>query len=79
MILMLVKKITKVGNSWAVILPNEIMQSSGLVPGGECEFHPKKEGILLKPHFKPKSKDKKIAEATARFIAKYRNDLKKLA
>lgn len=76
---MLVKKITKVGNSWAVILPVEVMESSGLVPGGECEFHPKKEGVLLKPHFKNTSKDRKIAEATARFIAKYRADLKRLA
>ncbi len=76
---MLVKKITKVGNSWAILLPAEIMQSAGLEPGEECELHPKKEGVLLKPHHKTTLKDRKVAEATARFIGKYRSDLKKLA
>jgi putative addiction module antidote len=75
----LVKKLTKIGNSWGVILPAEVLKISGLEPTGECEIEVDRKGVLLRPHLKENKKDKKVIEAMSRFIKKYRNDLKKLA
>lgn len=75
----LTKKLTKVGNSWAIILPQDMMQSIGLEPESECELISDENEIILRPHQKVSSKDKKIAQATLRFIQKYRKDLQKMA
>ena len=75
----LVKKLTKIGNSWGVILPTEVLKIVGIEPEGECEIEVDREGVVLRPHLKTAEKDAKVASATARFIKKYRADLKKLA
>ena len=75
----LVKKLTKIGNSWGVILPADVLKVAQMDPTTECEIRVEKEGILLKPHFKKDREDQRVMKAMARFIKKYRNDLKKLA
>lgn len=75
----LTKKITKIGNSYGIILPNEFMKNIGLKPNGECEIETEGDCILLRPHLKKSKKDQAVAEATSRFIRKYRQDLQKLA
>ena len=75
----LIKKLTKIGNSYGIILPTEVLKIAGMVPEGDCEIEVDGEGVLLKPHFKTTKTDQKIMESMARFIRKYRQDLKKLA
>lgn len=75
----LTKKISRIGNSYGVILPNEFMKVAGLEPGGECEIETQGESIILRAHFKENKKDQTVAKATSRFIRKYRQDLQKLA
>lgn len=75
----LVKKLTKIGNSWGVILPADVLQIVGIEPAGECEVEVDAEGVLLRPHRKAGSADARVSAAMARFLKKYRSDLKKLA
>lgn len=75
----LVKKMTKIGNSWGVILPADILQVVGIEPAGECEIEVDAESVVLRPHRKTGSADARVTAAMARFIKKYRSDLKKLA
>ncbi len=75
----LVKKLTKIGNSYGVILPAEILKIAGIEPEDECELEVEKDGVLLRPYRKGRSHDQKVMKAMARFMKKYRDDLKKLA
>lgn len=75
----LIKKLTKIGNSYGVILPSDVLKMAGIEPLGECEIEVDKEGVLLRPHFKGSKKDERVMKAMARFMSKYRSDLKKLA
>ncbi|MBL7686275.1 MAG: hypothetical protein JNK65_09630 [Deltaproteobacteria bacterium] len=77
--MVLVKKFTKIGNSWGVILPSEAFQALDLSPESECEIEIKKNVVQLRPHKKVSSKDEKVMKAMARFLKKYRDDLQRLA
>ena len=75
----LVKKLTKIGNSWGIILPTEILHLSGVEPEGECEIDVGNHEIRLRPHRKMNLIDKRVEQAMGRFVKKYHKDLKKLA
>jgi antitoxin component of MazEF toxin-antitoxin module len=75
--MVLVKKLTKIGNSWGAILPSDILKMAGIKR--EYEIHLEKRGVLLSPHFPITKKDQKVMETMAKFIKKYHTDLKKLA
>lgn len=75
----LVKKLSKIGNSYGVILPNEILKATGFSPSDELEIEAQDNCIILRPRFKNTQGDKKVMQAMARFIKKYRRDLEKLA
>lgn len=76
----LVKKLTKIGNSWGVILSSEIMDISEIKPGVELQIEVLPQEIRIKPCITGDDlKDRRVAKATERFIKKYRDDLKRLA
>ena len=75
----LVKKLTKIGNSYGLILPAQVLKLVGMEPEEECEIHVENNIILLKPHHKSLIKNEKVKKAMARFMKKYQYDLKKLA
>jgi antitoxin component of MazEF toxin-antitoxin module len=77
--MVLVKKLTRIGNSWGVILPTEVLKVTGFDPHGACDIEVKKDFVLLRPHNKKNKQDEKVMTAMARFIRKYRDDLKRLA
>ena len=76
----LTKKLTRIGNSWGVILSSEMMSLSEIKPGVEFQVEVLPHEIRLKPcQTGDDLKDRRIAKATERFIKKYREDLKRLA
>ena len=76
----LVKKLTKIGNSWGVILSSEIMDISEIKPGVDLQIEVLPQEIRIKPCITGDDlKDRRVAKATERFIKKYRDDLKRLA
>ncbi len=75
----LVKKLTKIGNSYGVILSTDILKLAGMAPDGEFEIDADEKGIVLRPHFSKTPTDKKVSQAVERFIKKYRKDLQNLA
>ncbi len=76
----LVKKVTKIGNSWGVIFSSEMMNLSGIKPGSECEVEVAPYEIRLRlSQTGDNLKDHRVASAMSHFIKKYRQDLKKLA
>jgi len=75
----LIKKLTKIGNSYGVILPLDLLNVAGLKPEGDCEIQVDKEGVHLKPVPPHQAKDQDVIKAMARFVRKYQKDLKKLA
>ena len=75
----LIKKLTKIGNSYGVILPSEVLKLAGMEFDSELDVTVEKEGVLIRPRKFQDKRDKRVMEAMARFIKKYRHDLKKLA
>jgi antitoxin component of MazEF toxin-antitoxin module len=75
----LIKKLTKIGNSWGVILSIDLMKLAGFEPDDEYEIEVEEGAILLRPHrTKEEKKDKRIMETMERLVRKYRGDLEKL-
>lgn len=75
----IIKKLTKVGNSWGIILSSDLLKMIGLTPSSECELDIQDHELRVRPHLKPSKKNEKVAQAMNRFMNKYRLDLKKLA
>lgn len=83
----LIKKLTKIGNSWGVLLPLEVMKMAGIETNSELELQVAEEGLLLSPVNADSREvtnledpmDQEVAKATAGFIRRYREDLQKLA
>ena len=69
-------KITKVGNSSAVVIPKEIMERLNLKQGDQINLEPSSEGVLLSVYDKEKLKQLEMAR---KIMADNRNLLKKLA
>lgn len=72
----LVKKFTKIGNSWGLILPSEIMQVSGVTPDSEVEISVKGNQIILKP---TRIKDHQVMKTFMGVLEDYNETFKKLA
>ena len=72
----LLKKMTKIGNSYGVILPSDIMELIGLKPDSEIEITVEKGGLLIHP---TREEDHLIMEAFSQFVAEYDETLRKLA
>ncbi len=75
----LVKKITKIGNSYGIILPHHVLKLVGLKPGGECLVDADKDKVSIRPSSKLNKTDQRVMEAMTKFIKKYRKDLQRLA
>ena len=75
----LIKKLTRIGNSYGVILPTEILKVAGMEPEGEYEIQVKEGEVSIHPHRKEDDLDKRVMESMTKFMKKYRADLKKLA
>lgn len=72
----LVKKITKIGNSYGLILPSDVMELVGIKPESEVEISVEKEGLFIHPTLK---EDRLVIENFATFVKRYGDTLKKLA
>ena len=72
----LVKKITKIGNSYGVILPSDVMSLVGLSPDDEVEITVEKGGVLLQH---TRKQNHLIMDAFRQFVDEYDDTLKKLA
>lgn len=72
----LIKKLTKIGNSWGVILPGEIMEAAGLSKDSDVEISVNEHQIILRPtHLK----DHKIMNTFMKVIKEYDETFQKLA
>lgn len=69
-------KITKVGNSSALILPKEVMERFNLAQGDVISISEAPNGLLVTPYDEKKSRQLDVAREIMR---KNRNMLKKLA
>ncbi|MBI2335721.1 MAG: AbrB/MazE/SpoVT family DNA-binding domain-containing protein [Deltaproteobacteria bacterium] len=72
----LVKKLTKIGNSYGVILPADILDLLGIKPEDELEMTVEKEGLLIHPSRK---ENNLVMQAFTKFVDQYDETLKKLA
>jgi putative addiction module antidote len=72
----LTKKLTKIGNSYGVILPSDLMNLLGISPEGEIEISIEKGGLLIHPSHKENSL---VMQAFTKFVDHYDETLKKLA
>jgi putative addiction module antidote len=72
----LVKKITKIGNSYGLILPSEIMALVDINPDDEVEISVAQGGLLIHP---TKQEDQEVIKAFNDFINRYDETLSKLA
>jgi len=75
----LVKKLTKIGNSWGVILSADLLKVAGLQPGGEYELSVIGDTILIQSPEKKNADDAKVIENFLMVLKKYDKSLKKLA
>jgi antitoxin component of MazEF toxin-antitoxin module len=74
--MVITRKIRKVGNSLMITLPPETLSESGFKAGMEVAIGSRPGHIDLDPAGTP---DKWVAEFTARFTERYREDLAELA
>jgi antitoxin component of MazEF toxin-antitoxin module len=74
--MVLVKKLTKIGNSYGVILPTEIMKVSGVTPHSQLEISVKDNQIVLKP---TDLKDHRLMKAFMGVLEDFDKTFKKLA
>jgi len=74
--MIIIRKIRKVGNSLMIPLPPETISESGFQEGMEVAIGSRPGHVDLDPAGTP---DKWLAEFTARFTERYREDLAELA
>lgn len=74
-----VKKLTKIGNSYGVILPKEILKEVGIDPTKNCKISVQAGHITLAPDESEQNVDEKVVRSMLGFMSRYRSDLKKLA
>lgn len=72
----LAKKITKIGNSYGLIIPSDIMDLVGITPDSEVEITIDRGALLIHPTNK---EDKLITEAFTKFVEQFGETLQKLA
>lgn len=74
----IVKKLTKIGNSYGVILPKRILQLVGVKPEEGCRITVEESRVTIEPAKTSKGLDERVAQAMLRFMKKYRSDLSRL-
>ncbi len=74
--MVLVKKLTKIGNSWGVILPAEILKVAGITGKSKVEISVKEDQIVITP---TNLKDHKVMQTFMGVLKDYDETLKKLA
>lgn len=72
----LMKKISKIGNSYGVIIPSDVMALVGLKPDAEVEITVEKGGLLIHP---TRQEDQLVMETFRQFADQYDETLRKLA
>ncbi len=70
------KKFTRIGNSWGIIIPSELLKLTGINPKDEFEMEIKKDHIVIKPI---NLKDHKVMKTFLSVLEDYNQTLKKLA
>ncbi len=70
------KKITKIGNSYGVILSSDILEGLGVAPDGELQLTLEHGRLQIES---AEARQNKVLKAAAKYINKYRADFKKLA
>jgi len=73
------QKVLKVGDSLAITIPKKSVEEMGIKAGDLLDIKTTKNKIIIKPKSSLSDKDRKIAQLTADFINRYREDLKSLA
>lgn len=72
----LAKKITKIGNSYGLIIPSDIMELVGITPESEIEITVDKGGLIIHP---TRKEDKIISDSFTKFVNQFSDTLQKLA
>lgn len=72
----LAKKITKIGNSYGLIIPSDIMELVGITPESEIEITIDKGGLIIHP---TRKEDKIISDSFTKFVNQFSDTLQKLA
>jgi len=69
-------KLRKIGKSKGIILPKELLDRMNVREGDVLMVHETREGYMVSPYDASLAEDMALAD---RFVAQYRNTLKKLA
>ena len=72
-----IKKLTKLGNSRAVILDKALLDQLDIGPEGEVEISLQEQAIVIRPHLY--ASDEQVDKASRRIIRQRRKALKALA
>lgn len=78
----MIRKITAVGNSYAITLPRDYLSALGLEAGAkvEVELDPLRRAIIIRPQgMMPTLIDPEFAERVERFLKEHRGILEALA
>ncbi|HCU24957.1 MAG TPA: hypothetical protein DF383_08065 [Deltaproteobacteria bacterium] len=74
--MVLVKKLSKIGNSYGVILPAEVLEIAGLSKEEEVEISVKENRVILKP---TRLKDHQVMKVFMGVLEDYDKTFEKLA
>ncbi|HBF12572.1 MAG TPA: hypothetical protein DDW49_04155 [Deltaproteobacteria bacterium] len=74
--MMVEKNLVKVGNSWGVIIPNEMLQEVGLKQSEKIRVLSRDGKIEIEPIV---DKTEKVIQAASKYLKRYRIDFKKMA
>lgn len=73
-----VKKLTKIGNSYGIILPKQTLHLLGINPEKGCRISILKHRLTVEPVRSQKGLDEEVTQSMIRFMKRYRADLAKL-
>lgn len=71
-----IKKLTKIGNSFGIILSSDIMSLANIQPESEVEIEIENGKLIIHPVLQ---EDQKVKAAFAKFVSNYSDVLQKLA
>lgn len=74
-----VRKLTKIGNSYGLILPRGVLEVVGIDPKKGCRVTIKGGRLSIEAAGRRQTPDEEVAHSMLRFMRKYRNDLARLA
>lgn len=73
-----VKKLSRIGNSYGLIIPKEMLKTARINPRQGCRVSAAKGRLTVVPLREEAGLDDEVASAMLRFMRKYRFDLAKL-